>query len=257
MRPRSVPPRGEWPSSDRARTRCRRAETTCCSGRESGRPGRTGRSRRTFGFRIGSFGLSSFSQRTPAVTVSCGVDEPLVLDEDGELLLRRRPPCPPRSAVSPLRPPNWKILESTFRRAGRRRCSREDVDAAPVALEDLVDGRVVVVGAALDHVVSRGGTSRCRRSDRASPCEVIGRKLDFSEAEPAVPDLGQVRRDRLPAGICSTMYWPFRSFRTTRAVLAVPGSDVGVGLQSLDAVVLARLRSGRRRGAVVSPSYCA
>src|SRR5260221_11154174 len=70
----------------------------------------------------------------------------------------------------------------------------EDVDAAPVALEDLVDRRLVELGARLDDVILREIGHGVAEGD---PVRLRGDRQEghAAEAEAAERELGKIRRE--------------------------------------------------------------
>ena len=175
-------------------------------------------------------------------------DEPLVLDEEGELLLRERGgarlvrgAATQSAELEELRPfPGQEVRELV---------SGEDVDAAPVALEDLADRGLVVLGAPFDDVVPE--QERGRIPDGAAFRGGEDRQeARASEAEAAVADFRLVDAHGRPRRLLDHVL-TVQVVQQARAPLAAPGADIGVRLQAFDAVVVAGLVL--RRGGPVIP----
>ena len=129
---------------------------------------------RSLGLRIGAFGLSSRSQRTPAETVRFGGRNHWSCRKAALLLLAelRLARLVGGQAVEAAELP--VLAPAAGEEVG---LVVEDVDAAPVALEDLVDAGVVVVDAALEDVLVEQVAEGVARTPCGRWSEVMGRKL--------------------------------------------------------------------------------
>ncbi len=164
-------------------------------------------------------------------------DEPLVLDVEGELFLGegRFSGLVGRQAAESA---ELKVLGPLSREQVRLVVAGEDVDAAPVAFEDLVDRGLVELGARLDDVILREIGHGVAEGD---PVRLRGDRQEghAAEAEAAVADLGKIRRDGGARRLLDDVLTD-QVIEQARTVLAGPGAHVGVRLQALDPVVAAR-----------------